>query len=172
MAINVLTADLTSISADTDEFSADNDYTLVNTGLSTVDRTFITTDSDEITVDGYILVAQPFNVLDLFTPGAALYEIPLAGGQQTFTIDLVGATYRLRFTYAAAVEGGWILDIGDAADSPLACGIPLVTGVDLLEPYDYLGFGGKLFVVTVGDTSATPTPDGLGTASRLFFEAA
>jgi hypothetical protein len=51
----------------------------------------------------------------------------------------------------------------------LVSGIPLVTGVDLLAPYAYLGFGGELLVATDGNTAAVPTYANLGTGSHLYF---
>ena len=68
-----------------------------------------------------------------------------------------------------AFEGGWVLDI----DLPENAGhvvksIPLVTGVDLLEPYDYLGIGGGL-VVWSDDHDDPPSIDNLGSGVDLLF---
>jgi hypothetical protein len=41
-------------------------------------------------------------------------------------------------------------------------GVPLVTGVDLLAQYAYLGFIGSLVVQTDHDPDATPTYENLG----------
>lgn len=99
----------------------------------------------------------------------ATYEIPLSPEHQRFAITLAGVEYQLRVTYRDAVEAGWILDINDSSGSPLVCGIPLITGADLLGQLQYLGIGGQLWVATDGDPDAVPTFDNLGTLSHLYF---
>ncbi|MDR3488822.1 MAG: hypothetical protein P4M05_28455 [Bradyrhizobium sp.] len=98
-----------------------------------------------------------------------IYEIPLSPNPQTMSITLAGVVYQLRFHYANVREGGWLLDISDNLGNPLVCGIPLVTGVDLLAQYAYLGIGGVLFVKSDGDPDAVPTFDDLGVTSHLYF---
>jgi len=100
----------------------------------------------------------------------AFYEIPLSPTPQAFTIMLAGIEYRMRVVYADAPEGGWLLDINAQDGNPIVSGIPLVTGADLLEQYEYLGLGGGLWVATDGAPEAAPTFGNLGNASRLFFE--
>ena len=67
------------------------------------------------------------------------FKIPLNGSPQKFKITLSGVDYWLTFRFANTEEGGWFLQIADAAQSPIIDGIPLVTGVDLLAQYAYLG---------------------------------
>lgn len=100
----------------------------------------------------------------------AVFEIPTGPSQRIETVVLNGVSYGFGFTYADAPDGGWIMDIADAAGNPLVCGIPLVTGCDLLAPFAYLGIGGKLFVATDGDSGAVPTYDSLGVTTHLFWE--
>jgi hypothetical protein len=97
------------------------------------------------------------------------FEIPLSGMPQRFRIALLGVTYQLNFQYRAAPMGGWVLDIADAAGVPLVCGIPLVTGHDLLEQYHYLNFGGALMVFSDGDPDAVPSFENLGSSSHLVW---
>ncbi len=77
--------------------------------------------------------------------------------------------YRLTVQWRNTTNGGWFLDVADANSIPIASGIPLVTGVNLLAPYTYLGIGGKLFVATDGNASAVPTYSNLGQTSHLYF---
>ena len=100
----------------------------------------------------------------------SVYEIPLSPTPQTLSIVLAGVTYNLRFDYANAPEAGWYMDISDASLNPLVCGVPLVTGADLLAQYGYLGIGGKLFVATDGDAGAVPTFTNLGVDPHLYFQ--
>ena len=99
----------------------------------------------------------------------AFYEIPLSPKAQALTVSLPGGDYRLRFVCANVEEGGWIMDIATSADEPLACGIPLVTGADLLGQYGYLNLGGALYVASDGVPDAVPTFANLGVRSHLYF---
>ncbi|WP_334016363.1 phage baseplate plug family protein [Burkholderia cepacia] len=97
------------------------------------------------------------------------YEIPLTPDPQTFTLTLSGVIYRLTVQYRAAGGTGWILDIADASGNALVNGIPLVTGVDLLGQYTYLGFGGRLWVQGAASPDDVPTFDDLGVGSHVFW---
>ena len=101
---------------------------------------------------------------------ATIVEIPVRRSQaQRFSVTLGGTAYNVRLTYDIAQEGCWVLDIGDANGALLVAGIPLVTGVDLLAQYAYLGFGGSLVVTTDRGAGEVPTFDGLGVTSHLYF---
>jgi len=117
-----------------------------------------------------------------------IYEIPTSPSPQTFSVQLQGITYRFGLWYhpmyvpwgTTAIErdtgntidtgnlGGWTLDLADADNNPLVCGIPLNVGVSLLEQYPYLNFPGVLYVGTDGSTSG-PTFEGLGVTGHLYF---
>lgn len=97
------------------------------------------------------------------------YEIPLSADPQQFTIRLSGVDYVMRLYYANTDEGGWTLDFYNANNQPIVCGIPLITGANLLEQYEYHGFGGRLWVQTKSNPNAVPTWDNLGTESFLFW---
>ena len=96
------------------------------------------------------------------------YEIPLSAQAQSFWVTLAGVLYRATLQFRNAA-GSWFLDIADQHQVLLIGGIPLVTGVDLLAPYQYAGIGGQLFVSTDGNPSANPTYLNLGTTSHLYF---
>lgn len=97
------------------------------------------------------------------------YEIPLSPNPQVFGIVLSGTSYRMTFVYRDAPGAGWVMDIADANDNPLVCGIPLVTGIDLLSQYRYLGFVGGLVVDSDGNPDDVPTYDNLGITSHLWY---
>lgn len=99
----------------------------------------------------------------------AIVEIPFSPQPQRFSIALADILYRMRVLYNEADEGGWTLDIGDAEGVLLLAGLPLVTGVDLFAPHRHLGFGGSLVVTTDRDTGETPTREGLGLTSHVYF---
>ena len=97
------------------------------------------------------------------------YEVPLTADPQTFGITLGGTEYRLTLLYRNCDGGGWVLDVADAAGNPMVGGIPLVTGVDLLGQFKYLGFSGSLFVQGSANPDDVPTFDDLGVGSHLFW---
>lgn len=98
---------------------------------------------------------------------STIVEIPLSAQSQAFQITLSGKAYRLAVTWRDPY--GWFLDIADTNGLLLLSGMPLVTGVDLLGQYAYLGIPGKLVVVSDGDPTAVPTFDNLGTGSHLYY---
>lgn len=101
-----------------------------------------------------------------------LFRIPTQPSQaQSFGVTLNGREYRFRLTYNDAQEGGWVLDIGGEDGAPIVCGIPVLPGMNLLEPYGHLsiGGGGALFVYGPGTNDAAPTFEGLGAAWQLYF---
>jgi predicted Zn-dependent protease with MMP-like domain len=100
---------------------------------------------------------------------ASFYKVPLQAAPQKFTIVLSGVTYTLTMQYRNTLMGGWILDIGDANNNPILQGIPLVTGVNLLDQYAYLGFVGALWVQTTTDPDEVPTYENLGTDGNVYY---
>jgi predicted Zn-dependent protease with MMP-like domain len=99
----------------------------------------------------------------------ANFEIPLTPNPQRFNITLSGVQYRLAVVWRNAEQGGWVLDIADVNGNPIIQGIPLVTGANLLEQYDYLGLGGVLWCQTTDNPDAVPTFDNLGVGSHLYW---
>ena len=93
----------------------------------------------------------------------------MSSAPQTFSISLGGTTYQLTFHYHNVDMGGWVLDIADASNKPILCGIPLVLGVDLLAQYAYLNFGGMLVVMNDGGGTAVPTFQNIGKDSHIYF---
>ena len=100
----------------------------------------------------------------------ALYEIPTGPTQRVMTIALGGTVYTLRFSYADAPDAGWFMDVSDAVGNALVCGLPLVTGADLLQPYPDIGFVGHLFVVTADGSATSPSFDDLGVTAHVYYE--
>lgn len=99
------------------------------------------------------------------------FLVPLRNVPEDFGITLSGRELRLVNKWNDSPEGGWLLDIFDATTSaPIICGLPMVTGADLLEQYEYLGLNGKLIVFTDGDETATPTLNNLGVESNLYYK--
>ena len=103
--------------------------------------------------------------MDLLT-----FLIPLSNTPQTFQILLAGVTYTLTSKWNDVAQC-WFLDIADLNANPIACGIPFITGEDLLDGLEYLGIGGELLVITNGpDTTSIPTLYNLGIDSNLYFQ--
>jgi hypothetical protein len=96
------------------------------------------------------------------------YEIPLEPAAQTFQIALAGYTYAVTMWWSTATAC-WNISIADPNGAAILDSIPLVTGVDLLGPYAYLGFGGQLVVQTDHNPDAVPTFENLGTTGHVYF---
>lgn len=95
-------------------------------------------------------------------------EVPLSPKPQTFAIQLAGVSYNMTFRFNSMMDC-WVLDLMDASKAPVVSGIPVVTGLDLLAPYRYLGVGGALIAQTVNDPTAVPTFDNLGKTGKVYF---
>jgi len=67
-------------------------------------------------------------------------------------------------------DTGWMLDISDSSQNPIVCGLPLITGDNILDGLDYLGIGGAMIVLTSGDPTAVPNFNNLGADCNLYFE--
>jgi hypothetical protein len=100
------------------------------------------------------------------------FEIPLSPRNQQFRIVLAGVPYVLRFLFNQTLDENacWILDILDVNENPIVCGLPVVTGEDMLVQYKYLGMNIVIFCFTDGDPSAVPTAVNLGVSSHVYFE--
>lgn len=98
-----------------------------------------------------------------------LFEIPLTANPQTFDIVLSRVAYQLTLIYRDAPDAGWLLDIADDQGNPLICGMPLITGTDLLGQFRYVGINGMLVVGSDGNPDAVPDFADLGSSSHLYF---
>lgn len=98
------------------------------------------------------------------------FLIPFANVPQEFNINLGGRELTIINRWNDMPEGGWSIDIIDFNSGEyIIAGIPLVTGADLLEQYEYLELGGAMIVFTDGDAEATPTLDNLGGESNVYY---
>lgn len=97
------------------------------------------------------------------------YKIPFTPQPLRMEISLGGVFYILR-TYWNTPMGCWILDIYDDSDLPLVRGIPIVTGGDLLQQFEYLGFNGMMLVwSTEGPWHMVPSFTSLGANSNVYY---
>ena len=96
------------------------------------------------------------------------YEIPLSAEPQIFNIQLAGVIYYLTLRWNIEAEA-WNLDIADQDRQPLLNGLLVVTGLDLLGQYAYMGFGGMLIAQTDANPDAVPTFVNLGSEGRVYF---
>jgi hypothetical protein len=87
---------------------------------------------------------------------------------QKFSVALNGTAYQLTLHWCDPASC-WIMDLADQSGNALISGVPLVTGLPLLQQYVYVGVPGDMFVQT--DTNANEVPDfvGLGTTGHLYF---
>lgn len=97
-----------------------------------------------------------------------IFEIPLRSRAQKIKTEINGLEYGMFFRWNKA-SNCWIMDISNSDDTPLLSGVPLITGADLLEQFEYLGLGVKMVALTIGDIDAVPTFDNAGVEGKLFF---
>jgi hypothetical protein len=97
-----------------------------------------------------------------------VYEVPLQSIAQQVSITINGVTY-IFVVYWNWVNQTWVLDIQDSNGNPLLTGTPLVTGVNLLAQFAYLGFGFALEVQTDFNSTELPTFTNLGVSSHLYL---
>ena len=67
-----------------------------------------------------------------------------------------------------AINASWIIDIADSSGNAIVSGIPMVTGVDLLEQYSYLNFGFQMVAQTDNAPDTVPDYSGLGSTGHLY----
>lgn len=85
-------------------------------------------------------------------------EIPFQAMPQRMTVTLGGTDYVLQTRWNRP-EACWTMDISDAGGNLLIGQLPLVTGVDLLSQFRYLGIAGsgaQLVVFSDHDFDAVP----------------
>jgi hypothetical protein len=103
----------------------------------------------------------------------SVFLIPLTNTPQTFQISLGSIEYVITCKWNDSPDAGWEIDLADAlTGNSIIAGIPLVTGINLLDGLEYLGFPGQLFVFTDGNDYSPPTMDNLGVQSNLYFVSA
>ncbi len=92
--------------------------------------------------------------------------IPLSTGSpaQTLRVELEGELYNFRVIYNERLRV-WALDLSDVDGVPLASGIALVAGTDILSPYGLKV--GALVVVEVGSTGEDANANNLGDVYKL-----
>ena len=92
-------------------------------------------------------------------------EIPLTSSSQTLTIPIAGKTYYIEIHWRGIQ---YILDLYDNSKTPILLGIALVTGENLLKPFDYLNLGFAMQIRTDVDKFLNPEYLTLGVSSHLI----
>lgn len=100
----------------------------------------------------------------------ATFKIPLVNVPQRFQISLGGINYIMTCKWNPSLEGGWVIDLDDALSGDAIVGnLALITGANVLQNLDYLGFTGSMTVFTDGNDQAVPNFTNLGVESNLYF---
>lgn len=100
--------------------------------------------------------------------GSTNVEIPLSPTPQDLSVVLAGVSYVLSVRWNVA-GSYWTVDIRDANKNKIIGSIPMVPGINLLGQFDYLAFGGGLYVVNDITAAAPPTFTELGITGHLCF---
>ncbi len=104
----------------------------------------------------------------------AYIELPISHGtpHQSFSVQLDGSVYQVRLRFNSRA-GHWAMDLADAGGTPLALGIAVRLGVDLLAQYSAASFPpGVLFALNWTDQYQEPDRKNMGSDVSLIFEEA
>jgi len=93
-------------------------------------------------------------------------RIPLTPDNQRFNTVINGTNYTIRLLWRD--DSGWVMDLMDSGGQPIAIGIPLVTGANLLGQYAHLGLGFGLVILCDDPNQDYPTKLDLGIKSHLL----
>lgn len=96
-------------------------------------------------------------------------ELLLSPKNQRLTLTYGGTRYVLTFRWLNVELGGWVLDIATEDRRPIISGIPLVTGVDLLDPFRHRELGFSLIIASDVDVDIVPSFRTLGRSSRIYL---
>lgn len=88
--------------------------------------------------------------------------------QVTVVVDGVAATYFVVLDYNEIAQY-WAMSIYDSNQNLLVAGIPLVTGLNTLRQYQYLGIGSIYIVNTGASTEDYPDDTNLGSAFQMIW---
>lgn len=100
---------------------------------------------------------------------AQAFEIPLTPEAQSFSTTIAGQVVNMAMQWSNAPEGGWMMNIADAAGNALANGLPLVTGGDILGQLKDIGIDAAMHVVNSAGGDLAPTFENLGVDTHLIF---
>lgn len=95
------------------------------------------------------------------------FEVPLQPQPQQFSVQIGTVTYQLTVVWNFVAQC-WVLDIADRSGNKIICGIALVPLLDLLDQFEYLNLGFRLYATSDFDPNAVPTFDNLGTTGHLY----
>ena len=98
-----------------------------------------------------------------------VFKIPFSNTPQRFNISLRGRLLTLvnRWNF---IDETWRIDVSDAITfEDLILSIPLVTGINLLRQYKFVGLDGQIIVFTKSDIAAPPGYGNLGVDSNVYF---
>lgn len=96
------------------------------------------------------------------------FEIPLVSLPQRLSVSMGGKTYSMKVVWNDKINC-WVMDLSDANGGDILTGVPFVTGADLFEQFEYLGFGGQLVIQTDHNADAVPTFFNLGSTGHAYF---
>ena len=111
----------------------------------------------------------PIHLLSRFVN---VLEVPLTSRPQVASVWLGDREFVLRLYWLEPAEC-WVIDLSDIYGNKLICGIPLVTGADLFEQFQYTEVvGGRLVVMSTDRPPETvPGWGDLGVTGHVYWRA-
>lgn len=99
---------------------------------------------------------------------STIFLVPTTPKPQTFFISLNAVSYQFTIKWNTSADC-WVLDIADNNGVPMAQGLPLITGADLLGQLAELGITGQLIVQSDNDPNEVPNFTTLGVSGNLYY---
>jgi len=96
------------------------------------------------------------------------FEVPLTATPQRVSVTLGTETYLMTVRWNKPAQC-WVFDLANQGGTEILTGVPIVTGADLLEQFEYMEFGGALIAQSDSDIDTVPTFTNLGTEGHLYF---
>lgn len=97
-----------------------------------------------------------------------LYNFPNNTYSIVVEVDGKNVTFNLFFSYNNQAQY-WTLDILDQNKNPIICKIPLLSGFNLLQGYEYLNIGELYLLMNAEDNNEIPDSITLGSDYTLVW---
>lgn len=97
-----------------------------------------------------------------------VFKIPCSGFNEIFEITLKQKKYKLRLVYNDISEC-WQMDIYKSNDEPIILNYNIVSGLNILDQYQYLNFKGFFVTYADGNPDLIPTKANFTKDVNLYF---
>lgn len=97
-----------------------------------------------------------------------IVEIPMTARNQWFSVTLNRVDYRWKLYWLVPAQC-WVVDIYDQEENKLLCGIPLITGTDILGQFVYVLEGNLVVISDQLPPDTVPDFTHLGVTGHVYY---